>query len=485
MDDIPHQSQLVPDENKFHVGNGADGKHYWLTPPELYAKLHAEFNFDFDPCPYPLPAGFDGLTCEWGQSNYVNPPWGVDRTLKTGPLPPMANKTSVYKNSSKKNYDITEVERDEYRRISNESRIKRNESIANNAFIREINHPHYDPNKDMPVLKWKQKLRSLSLFSGGGGMDLGSERAGYDHLGSYELIPICGDTLLRNRPKWNVFAGPERGDVTRIDWNEFEDKIDVVHGGPPCQPFSTAGQQLGMLDERNMWPEFARCVNTVQPKAFIAENVLGLATAKFEDFVQKYIFEALINYQISSFIMNAAEYGVPQNRRRLFFVGIRRDVAHEKFKIPSPTHCTSNFANEKALQSDLFKSESLPHNLGVRKALGLPVNNFDGLAPTIRSGFTGKRNTTSVLNSAAGQKAWADLGIWPNGVQSNRMDAAKYPADNGNFRLSVQDCALLQGFPEDWTFAGAAYQVLGQIGNSVAPPVAYQVAKAVAKCLVG
>lgn len=68
---------LPPAENKFHVGNGCDGKHYWLTPPPLYASLNAEFSFDFDPCPYPLPEGFDGLTCEWGQSNYVNPPFGA------------------------------------------------------------------------------------------------------------------------------------------------------------------------------------------------------------------------------------------------------------------------------------------------------------------------------------------------------------------------------------------------------------------------
>jgi hypothetical protein len=71
-----HQSQLHPSENKFHKGNGEDQKHYWLTPPDLYAQLDAEFRFDFDPCPYPLPAGFDGLPCEWGSSNYVNPPFG-------------------------------------------------------------------------------------------------------------------------------------------------------------------------------------------------------------------------------------------------------------------------------------------------------------------------------------------------------------------------------------------------------------------------
>ena len=69
----PHQSQLPPAANKFHVGNGDDGKHYWLTPPALYDALHAEFAFDFDPCPFPLPVGFDGLTCEWGKSNHAYP----------------------------------------------------------------------------------------------------------------------------------------------------------------------------------------------------------------------------------------------------------------------------------------------------------------------------------------------------------------------------------------------------------------------------
>jgi hypothetical protein len=84
---LTHQSQLAPEENKFHVGNGADGKHYWLTPPDLYSRLDAEFNFDFDPCPYPLPPGFDGLTCEWGARNYVNPPFGsiIHQGKKKGP----------------------------------------------------------------------------------------------------------------------------------------------------------------------------------------------------------------------------------------------------------------------------------------------------------------------------------------------------------------------------------------------------------------
>lgn len=79
-----HQSKLRPDENKFHRGNGLDGKHYWLTPPDLYAELDSEFSFNFDPCPYPLPKNFDGLTCEWGTRSYCNPPFGS--IMHQGPL---------------------------------------------------------------------------------------------------------------------------------------------------------------------------------------------------------------------------------------------------------------------------------------------------------------------------------------------------------------------------------------------------------------
>jgi len=84
---LMHQSQKQPDANKFHRGNASDGHHYWLTPAELYRELDAEFHFTFDPCPYPLPEGFDGLTCEWGESNYVNPPFGsiMHEGRKKGP----------------------------------------------------------------------------------------------------------------------------------------------------------------------------------------------------------------------------------------------------------------------------------------------------------------------------------------------------------------------------------------------------------------
>ncbi len=82
-----NQRELLPADNKFHSGNGSDGKHYWLTPPDLYESLNAQFNFTHDPCPFPVPNGFDGLTQPWGVSNYVNPPFGsiMHEGKKKGP----------------------------------------------------------------------------------------------------------------------------------------------------------------------------------------------------------------------------------------------------------------------------------------------------------------------------------------------------------------------------------------------------------------
>ena len=122
--------------------------------------------------------------------------------------------------------------------------------------------------------------------------------------------------------------------------------------------------------------------------------------------------------------------------------------------------------------------------MGMREALGLPDIGIDTLCPTIRCAFTGKRHTTSILNSTASANNLAKVGIWGSGVGSDRKKAAIFPTKNGHFRLSVQDCAILQGFPESWKFQGAVYKVLGQIGNSVAPPVGYHVADSVSKALI-
>lgn len=372
-------------------------------------------------------------------------------------------------------YDLTDEQRDRYRETSVRSQLRKRNLLQGNspAAPSLVAGNRFDPNDLMPVLA-KNGLTCLSLFAGGGGLDLGFERAGFAHLASFEILEICGATLRANRPPWDVRSGDAAGDVRSADFTPFAG-VDVVHGGPPCQPFSTAGKQAGAADPRNMWPDFVRCVLQTKPRAFIAENVPGILDRKFEAFVQDSILSALeAKYTIFKFKLAAHEFGVPQARRRVFFVGFRHIADVRRWAEPEPTHGEGG---------DLF-GPLLPLNTA-RKCLGLRPIGRDEVAPTLRSGFTGPRKTTGVLNSKASLKIWNDIRIWPNGVQPSRAVADAYPPENGHFRMSVDDCALLQGFPADWRFSGAVYQALGQIGNSVCPPVAYSVARQVGRALAG
>jgi DNA (cytosine-5)-methyltransferase 1 len=372
-------------------------------------------------------------------------------------------------------YDLTQEQRNRYRETSIRSQLRKRELLDGRP-ARRTEHAidparRLDPCDLMPQLD-ANGLTCLSLFAGGGGLDLGFERAGFGHRAAYEILDICGDTLRGNRPTWDIRAGAPAGDVRAAPFSVFRG-VDVVHGGPPCQPFSTAGKQAGADDDRNMWPDFVRCVLQTRPRAFVSENVPGLLDRKFHAFVAKHIVAPLQpQYTIFKFSLAAHDFGVPQARRRVFFVGFRaaRDAA--RWIEPQPTHG----------DVDSLFGPLLPRNKA-RRSLGLGDIGTDAVAPTLRSGFTGPRKTTGVVNSKASLKVWHDLRLWPNGVQPTRLLADAYTAENGHFRLSVDDCALLQGFPEDWRFSGAVYQVLGQIGNSVCPPVAYAVARQVAATL--
>jgi DNA (cytosine-5)-methyltransferase 1 len=366
-------------------------------------------------------------------------------------------------------YNISDAKRDWYRNISTRSRLRKKAAVNGELQpeLSRINKPILKPEQLMPQ-RQPHGLRFLSLFSGGGGFDLGFERAGFEHVASFDILDVCGGTLQRNRPQWEVLCGAS-GDVTKVDWSSYKGKVDLIHGGPPCQPFSIAGKQDGSKDDRDMWPAFIDAVLTLMPEAFVAENVPGLLDPKFRQYVDTAILAPLTpHYHILKFKAVASDFGVPQIRKRVIFVGFRSRKVAELYKIPEPTH----FSKDSLFYSD-------QHTMGTRAALGLEDIGFDCFAPTLRSGFTGPRKSTSILNSKASQKVWGKLQIWPNGVQKSREEAIMFPPENGHFRLSVQDCALLQGFPDDWIFQGAAYQILGQIGNSVCPPVGYAIAKSV------
>ena len=374
-----------------------------------------------------------------------------------------------------KGWDISESERAVFRATTLASQEAKRRAISGECaeWKHPVNVPRLDALALMPQRR-RNGISALSLFSGGGGMDIGFDRAGFSHVASYELMPGAAAVLQAAHPRWKVFGGDD-GDVRGVDWSEYRGKVDVLHGGPPCQPFSHAGRQRGAADSRDMIPEMVRAVKAIHPKVFVIENVSGLVTKRFRPYVLHTIVEPLqSDYVIRQFCLDAADFGVPQRRKRVLFVGFRSRDAADRFQIPSPTHFHSQSADPFA---------HLPKAMGVREALGLSGIGYDGLAPTLRSGLTGPRHTTSILNSVTAANLWGLLQVWPNGVAATREAASAYVAKNGHFRLSVADYLVLQGFPADWPVGKPVYFALGLIGNSVAPPMAYQLASAISASL--
>ena len=173
-------------------------------------------------------------------------------------------------------------------------------------------------------------IRTLSLFSGGGGLDIGFEQAGFEILFATDFDHDCCETLRQNRgntlPEKLVVA---EQDITTMDFSILPDNIDMIIGGPPCQTFSAsarrAGGAAGKLDKRgNLFESYVEVVRKVQPKAFLFENVRGiLGTNKgkdFEDIVSAFAAEG---YTIEHRILDAEDYGIPQQRERMFIVGHR------------------------------------------------------------------------------------------------------------------------------------------------------------------
>ena len=227
------------------------------------------------------------------------------------------------RSSHHQGWDITEEQREVYRQRSKQSSLAKAKALRGEgpSPIHPINKPKLNTENLMPQLP-SNGFSTLSLFSGGGGLDLGFDRAGFTHVASYDKLAEAGVTLRQARPHWQVFAG-EQGDVTKVDWREYRGLVDVIQGGPPCQPFSVAGRQKGNSDSRDMFPEFVRAVLEIEPVAFVAENVTALVGKKFSHYVREYIERPLQQqYYLTRFVLEASSFGVPQVRKAGFLCRI-------------------------------------------------------------------------------------------------------------------------------------------------------------------
>ena len=214
-------------------------------------------------------------------------------------------------------------------------------------------------------------MRSIELFSGAGGLGIGLHEAGFHPVSVIERDRYCCDTIRENQSRkvesvkgWKLFPG----DVRECDFRSYAGKIKLISGGPPCQPFSLGGKHGADSDARDMFPEAIRAVRQVQPLAFVFENVRGLTRAAFRNYfeyirlqlehpevvpkkgekdwidhlaqLQRYHTSGNrqgLHYRVVTQVLNAADYGVPQKRERVFFVGFREDLGIE-WHFPEATH---------------------------------------------------------------------------------------------------------------------------------------------------
>ncbi len=303
----------------------------------------------------------------------------------------------------------------------------------------------------------------IEVCAGAGGQAIGLETAGFEPQALVEIEARACETLLLNRPLWNVL---------QADLREFSAEpyagADLVAGGVPCPPFSVAGKQLGADDERDLFPSALRIVAEARPQAVMFENVRGLLSSLFDDYRENLRLElAKMGYRVDWRLLNASDFGVPQLRPRVVIVAMRKDI-WEHFVWPAV-----NVRNPASVGETLYDMMASRGWRGARRWR----DHADDIAPTIVGGS--KKHGGGDLGPSRSKKAWAALGVDGMGIADDAPDR--------NFvglpRLTVPMVARLQGFPDEWNFVGKKTPAYRQVGNAFPAPVAGAVAGQIAAAM--
>jgi DNA (cytosine-5)-methyltransferase 1 len=320
----------------------------------------------------------------------------------------------------------------------------------------------------------------IEVCAGAGGLSKGFMDNGFIPLLLNDFDKHCCNTLLQNHPEANVF----HGSMTDIDLTQYKNmNVDVLMGGVPCQSFSQAGKRLGIEDERGkLMMSFIKMVAAIEPKVFLIENVKGLATHNNGDTL-KYIIEELVKiglYNIQYSVLNANDYGVPQNRERLIIIGTRNDLECE-FEYPAVqdvkpvlkdvlTDCpTSIGAVYKEEKRELF--DKIPQG-------GCWVNLPEDLQKSyLGNSYMSGGGKRGILKRLDMEKPSLTLLTTPSQKQTERC----HPLETRP--LQTLEYARIQTFPDDYKFSGSMNQIYKQIGNAVPVNLASAIAKQVKKVL--
>jgi DNA (cytosine-5)-methyltransferase 1 len=389
--------------------------------------------------------------------------------------------------------------------------------------------------------KQLKALQTIELFAGAGGLGLGFSSNGAIHKAVVEWDRYACETL-RNNKRLGVepiahWADVTEGDVRAFDYSSYEN-LDLITGGPPCQPFSMGGKHRGFLDDRDMFPQAIRAVREAKPRAFVFENVRGITRPLFLNYFNYILLQleypsleakkgeewqdhmtrlekkktkgAKSEYHVIARLVNAANYGVPQKRARVFFVGFRSDV-HRPWAFPAATHSFEALLRDQWIDGSYWER----HRISKRSRPSRPSGIDTKLAAFLNEGLDNSSQPWQTVRDAISDlpdpekrpdieliqahKFQPGARIYPGHTGSPFDEPAKalkagdhgvpggenmLRRNDGSVRyFTVRECARIQTFPDNFVFSGTWTETMRQLGNAVPVKLASRIAESVCDLL--
>jgi DNA (cytosine-5)-methyltransferase 1 len=384
-----------------------------------------------------------------------------------------------------------------------------------------------------------KELKSVELFTGAGGLALGLEKTGWHHEALIERDEHACSTIHLNESlghplakDWRLFAQDVRG----IAYETVAESVDMVAGGPPCQPFSLGGKHRAYQDRRDMFPEAVRAVRELRPRCFLFENVKGLLRQSFATYFHYVILQLSyplivrkkdedweahlsrlerihtggkdmdLSYRVVYRLLDAAEYGVPQHRHRVFIVGFRSDLGKE-WSFPEPTHSLDRLLWEQWVTGSYWDEHEIPKKgrpsvpERLRPRIQRLACDFALFQPTgkrcrtVRDALAGlpdprqKRHTVPNHEYRDGARPYPGHTGSLLDEPSKALKAGDHGVPGGENMMAlpdgtcryytVRESARVQTFPDDYVFSGSWTEAMRQIGNAVPVNLAVAVGESV------
>lgn len=382
---------------------------------------------------------------------------------------------------------------------------------------------------------------AIELFTGAGGLALGLEQAGWHHKALVERDDNACATIRLNESQdhpltreWKLYAT----DVRRISYSDIREPIAMVAGGPPCQPFSLGGKHRAYRDDRDMFPEAVRAVRELRPSCFILENVKGLLRQSFTNYFSYIVLQLAhplvarrkgeewadhlarlervhtsarqedLTYRVVYRLLDAAAYGVPQHRHRVFIVGFRSDLGRE-WSFPPATHSYDRLIWDQWVAGEYWDHHRVSRALRPpvpdhlksrvqRLAADRPLSPPEGPRQrTVRDALAGLGDPRDKTNGIPNHEFRPGARPYPGHTGSSLDEPAKtlkagdhgvpggenmMKLPDGSYRyFTVRESARLQTFPDDYVFSGSWTEAMRQIGNAVPVALASAVGSSVAE----